>query len=312
MRKVLLVLACAAVLVSSFDLFFIVGEGEQAVVTQLGKPVGKATEPGLHVKVPFLQRAVFVEKRIMGWKSGPLELSSSDRMPLAVEVYARWRISDPLAFHATLGTSEQAYAKLDNTLPPAARARVMENTLAELVRSGAAFETVNPELTSPAFTAVAGGAGRVKPGRDRIMEALRADAAKALKGLGIEVVDVRIRRLGFQEGILAKVYERMISERKARAALTRSEGEGRRAELAGLMEKELQALRSEAFRAAEEIRGKADAEAAAIYGRAYRQDPEFYSFLKTLETYRSTPFENTTLILGADSDFYKLLKGPSK
>jgi modulator of FtsH protease HflC len=149
-------------------------------------------------------------------------------------------------------------------------------------------------------------------GSGKILEDVRLDASKALEGLGIELVDVKVRRIAFGQKVRSLVYERMTAERKARAEALRSEGEGKKAEISGLMEKELQILRSEAFKTSEEIRGKADAEAAAIYGRAYNQDPEFYSFLKTLETYKGTSFENTTLILGTDTDFYKFLKGPSK
>jgi modulator of FtsH protease HflC len=310
--KTIVLLACVAALLCSLDLFYQVGEGEQAVITQLGEPLGTAGEPGLHVKIPFIQRAVFFESRVMGWKGTGMEISTNDNMPLLVDATARWRITDPRAFHAALGTYEKAFARLDDTIPSALEAQVRKNSLADLVRSPDPLKTLSPVQAGTDAAPLPGGPGMIGTGREKILRSVRADASRGLDGLGIELVDVRINRLAYQQRFMGKVYERMIAERKARAAAVRSEGEGKRAEIAGLLDKELQGLRSEAFKTSEEIRGKADAEATRIYGAAYKQDPEFYSFLKTLETYKSTPFDNTTLILGTDSDFYKLLKGPSK
>jgi modulator of FtsH protease HflC len=303
-------LVLAAAVMCSLDLFYIVNEDEQAVVTQFGQPVCEARSPGLHVKIPFIQKAVFFDRRVMGWKSGRMEIATADAMPMALEVTARWKIEHPLVFCSALGSYEKAYARLDESIPPAVKAQAIKAGAADLVRTPAPLKTVDQASAAP--STLPGAEGAVTVGRDRLVQAVRSDASRSLKVLGIELVDVKITRIGYQERFMGSVYERMISERKSRAAAVQSAGEGRKAEIAGLMEKDLLTVRSEAFKIAEEIRGKADAEAIRIYGNAYGQDPDFYSFMKTLETYKSTSFENTTLILGTDADFYKLLKGPSK
>lgn len=310
--KAFIALAFAAAILCSLDLFFIVGEAEQAVVTQFGQPVHVAETPGLHVKIPFIQKAIFFDRRIMGWKSERMEIVTSDAMPVVVEVAARWRIHRPLVFLSSLGSYEKAFARLDESIPPAVKAHAPNVGIRDLVRSSGSLKVVDQARGGLHPSPLPGEAGTVTVGREKVMQAVRADASRTLNSLGIELVDVRIKRIGYQDRFLGSVYERMITERRARAEAVRSEGEGKRAEIAGLKEKELQVVRSEAFKTAEEIRGKADAEATRIYGRAYNQDPEFYSFLKTLDTYKNTSFDNTTLILGTDADFYKLLKGPSK
>jgi modulator of FtsH protease HflC len=314
MRKagMLALIAAAVALVCAYDLFFLVSPSGQAVVTQLGQPVAEALEPGLHVKAPFVQQAVLFDKRVLSWKSGVMEISTRDNMPVALEVTARWRITSPMRFVRTLGTYEKAYTRLDDAIPSALKAHVLKTGLRDIVRSNAPLLDAGTVQGGAAAAPVPGEDAAVAQGRDALMRAVRADASRGLESLGIVIVDVKVKRLAYQQRFLNLVHERMITERQARAEALRSEGEGRRAEIAGLMEKELQGLRSEAFRTAEEIRGRADAEAARIYGEAYNQDPEFYAFLKTLETYRNTPLDNTTLILGTDTEFYRFLKGSSK
>ncbi|MFY9399421.1 MAG: protease modulator HflC, partial [Desulfomonilia bacterium] len=204
---------------------------------------------------------------------------------------------------------DQAYSKLNDILDSVVKDHVSANMLAELVRSTDIIDTVDGE-ESDASSALedTDTTYKVQLGREKITRSIFLEASKAMPEFGMELVDVRFKRLNYVEKVREKVYERMISERKRKAAQFRSEGEGRKAEIIGQMEKELKAITSEAFKTAEEIRGKADAEAARIYSRAYSQDPDFYAFYKTLETYRSSAFENSTIIMGTDSDYYRILK----
>jgi modulator of FtsH protease HflC len=308
--KALFICSVIAALLCSFDIFYIVDEGEQAVITQLGESVYAVTEPGLHVKAPFIQKAIYFDDRFLGWKKDGFEIATADHMSMRVEISAWWRITRPVAFLKNLGSYQKAYARLDDVIPSAVKDQALKCALAELVRPSPVLKTLEGEGMN--IPAIPSEAIKITRGRDEVMLAVREDVSRGLAGQGIELGEVRMKELVFGQKFSSLVYQRMVSERKARAEALRSEGEGKRAEIAGLMEKELKALSSEAFKTSEEIRGKADAEATRIYGSAYNQDPEFYSFLKTLETYKNTPFENTTLILGTDSDFYKLLKGPSK
>ncbi|HQG31923.1 MAG TPA: protease modulator HflC [Deltaproteobacteria bacterium] len=309
--KTAFVIIFAAALAGVFDLFFSVSEYEQAVITRFGAPIASVREAGLHLKAPFIDRISRLEKRSFRWDSGPLEISDRDGVPVRVEVVARWRIADPVRFLQIAGTYEQAYARLDDTIDPIIKDRVSANSLPELVRSS---ELIDQGAAGSDDAGMPGPDARevhrkIVPGRDRIMGSMLKEASGSVSRFGMELIDLKLRRLSYPESITAKVFERMVSERKLRAARLRSEGEGRKAEILGQMEKELRGIRSEAARSAEEIQGRADAEAARIYGQAYNKDPEFAAFMKTLETYRETNLENTTLILGTDSEFFKYLKG---
>ncbi len=311
--KAVLIVICILAVIASYDAFYTVSEYEQAAVIQFNNPVEPVREAGIHFKIPFVQRVEKFEKRILKWNGDSGEISTRDNMIIRVEATARWKIVDPLAFIKTIGTYDRAYAKLDDIMDSILKDAVSANPLLGLLRSSGRIITApggeNFEESAPNET---GEVVKTEPGRDAVTGKMLAEASKSLSGSGVELVDVSIKRLDYGDRVKSKVYGRMISEIKYRAAQLISEGEGRQAEINGRMGKELQAVRSEAFKTAEEIKGKADAEAARIYGKSYNQDPEFYSFYKTLETYKQTSFENTTLILGTDYDFYKVLKGTSK
>jgi len=291
--------------------FYTVSEWDQVVITQFGRPVGKPkTEAGLRFKIPFIQDIHRYEKRIMRWDGDPKEIPTRDKRFIYVDTTARWRIVDAQKFLEVLGTYNQAYAKLDDIIDAVLRDYVSANALVELVRTTnemPSVENVEGNVLSP-FQDEATAPETVLLGREKITRAILAEASKAMPAFGMELVDVRIKRINYVEQVRKKVYERMVSERKRKAAQFRSEGEGKKAEILGQMEKELKSIISGAYRTAEEIRGEADAEATRIYGDAYGQDPAFYAFFKTLETYKGAAYNNAFVILGTDSDYYRFLK----
>jgi len=291
--------------------FYTVREWEQVVITQFGRPVGKPkTEAGLRFKIPFIQDIHRYEKRIMRWDGDPKEIPTRDKRFIYVDRTARWRIVDAQKFLEVLGTYTQAYAKLDDIIDAVLRDYVSANPLVELVRTTnemPTVENVEGKVLSP-FQDEATAPETVRLGREKITRAILAEASKAMSAFGMDLVDVRIKRINYVEQVRKKVYERMVSERKRKAAQFRSEGEGKKAEILGQMEKELKSIISGAYRTAEEIRGEADAEATRIYGDAYGQDPAFYAFFKTLETYKGAAYKNAFVILGTDSDYYRFLK----
>jgi membrane protease subunit HflC len=290
--------------------FYTVSEWEQVVITQFGKPIGKPkTEAGLRFKIPFIQEIHRYEKRIMRWDGDPKEIPTRDKRFIYVDTTARWRIVDAQKFLEVVGTYNQAYAKLDDIIDAVLRDYVSANPLVELVRTTNEMPTVEEgegKVLSPFPEATA--LETVRLGREKITRAILLEASKAMSAFGMDLVDVRIKRINYIERVRTKVYERMVSERKRKAAQFRSEGEGQKAEILGQMEKELKSIISGAYRTAEEIRGEADAEATRIYGDAYGQDPAFYAFFKTLETYKEAAYKNAFVILGTDSDYYRFLK----
>jgi membrane protease subunit HflC len=298
---------------------FTVREWDQVVITQFGKPIGDPiTDAGLHLKIPLIQDVNRYEKRILRWDGDPKEIPTRDKRFIYVDTTARWRIVDAKKFLEVLGPGEtgyrQAYRKLDDTIDAVVRDYVSANPLVELVRTTDEMPELTlaegeVEITSP-FPATS--RERVLLGRERITRAIVAEAARAMPAFGMELVDVRIKRINYIERVQEKVYERMISERKRQAAQFRSEGEGKKAEILGRMEKELKSIVSGAYRKAEEIRGDADAEATKIYGEAFNQDPDFYAYFETLETYKQAPYKNAFVILGTDSDYYQFLKNIPK
>ncbi|MBW1732601.1 MAG: protease modulator HflC [Deltaproteobacteria bacterium] len=290
--------------------FYTVREWEQVVITQFGRPIGKPkTEAGLRFKIPFIQVVNRYEKRLMRWDGDPKEIPTRDKRFIYVDTTARWRIVDAQKFLEVLGTYSQAYAKLDDIIDAVLRDYVSANPLVELVRTSnemLTVEKVEGKALSPFRESTA--PETVRLGREKITRAILAEASKAMSAFGMDLVDVRIKRINYVEQVRKKVYERMISERKRKAAQFRSEGEGKKAEILGQMEKELKSIVSGAYRTAEEIRGNADAKATKIYGDAYGEDPAFYAFFKTLETYKEAPYKNAFIILGTDSDYYRFLK----
>ncbi len=286
---------------------YTVDQTEQVVITQFGEPIGEPiTEPGLHFKTPFIQKINSFEKRFLAWDGLPTQVPTKDKRYIWVDTTARWRIVDPLKFLQTVGTERTALGRLDDIIDSATRNQITSHILYELVRDSER-EFAETELSIQVEETI----GKVEYGREKISRAILKEASEGVPRFGIELIDVRIKRLNYVEQVRQGVYARMIAERKRVAEQYRSEGQGGKAEIEGRKEKELQRITSEAYKKAQEIKGEADAQATGIYAGAYNKDPEFYSFLKTLETYKETLDEDTWLILTSDSDFYKYLKSLS-
>jgi modulator of FtsH protease HflC len=300
--------------------FFVVNETEQVVITQLGKPVGESiTQAGLHFKIPLIQKANFFEKRIMKWDGSPNQIPTKDKKYIWVDSTARWRIKDSLLFLKRVGTIATAHSRLDGIIDSVVRDHVSNNDLVELVRSEGweeAKQTLR-EAGIPDFQVLE--MGRDSPqggeasdyltkGREKITREMVADASRLLPEFGIELLDIRIKRINYVESVQLKVFDRMISERKRIAAQYRSEGEGERAAILGQMDREMAKITSEAFRKSQEIRGKADAEATRIYAMAYGKDPKFYELYRTLDFYKNFNNPRSSFILSTDADIFKYLK----
>jgi membrane protease subunit HflC len=312
MRTALKLTAGAIVLAMLLTLtgtFYVLQEGQQAVILQFGRPVGApVTEAGLHMKLPFVQEVRRFEKRLLIWDGDPNQIPTKGREFIWVDTTARWRIADAKKFLENVASEAGARSRLDDIIDSVVRDQVSASELVELVRS-ASWEVPEGEVLEEVPAEVREELKkRVTRGREELTRTILAEARKVIPQYGIELVDVRIKRLNYVESVREKVYARMISERKRIAARFRSEGEGRSAEILGSMEKELRQIRSSAYRRAQEIRGKADAEATRVYGAAYNRDPEFYAFSRTLEAYKEGHNKNSTLILTTDSDYYRYLK----
>lgn len=289
--------------------FYIVEEGQQAIVLQFGKVVGDPiTDAGLRFKIPFVQNVRLFEKRLLIWDGDPNQIPTKGREFIWVDTTARWRIADAKKFLESVATEQGAQSRLDDIIDSVVRDQVSGSELVELVRSTSwkvPEEEVLEEVIEEREEELKMTISR---GREEITRAILAEARKIIPQYGIDLVDVRIKRLDYIESVRERVYARMISERQRIAAQFRSEGEGRSAEILGEMEKELRQIRSQAYRQAQEIRGKADAEATKIYGNAFGKDPEFYAFSRTLEAYKEGQNKNSMLILTTDSDYFRYLK----
>ena len=311
MKKSMIAGAVAGVLVLILlmKVFFTVDETEQVVKLQFGRPVGGLiTTPGLHFKLPWRDVKRF-DKRVLEWDGDERQIPTGDKKFIILDTFARWRIVDALKYLQTVrGDEIEAQSRLDDIIESATRNFVSQNTLIEAVRnSNRTFETTLEEEGQAGFETQESDI-EIFLGRQKITKLILADAAKAMPAFGIELLDVRIKRINYIEEVRRKVYDRMISERKRIADKFRSEGLGRKAEIDGEREKEFQKITSEAYRTTQELKGKADAEATRIYASSFGNDPDFYSFLQTLESYKSTIGDNTTLILNTNSDYFKYFK----
>ncbi len=306
-KKVLFLMGLVVIgliVLSSFA--YVVKETEQVVITQFGKPVGKPIkDAGLHFKIPFVQKANFFEKRWLEWDGDANQVTTKDKKYIWIDTYARWRIKDPLKFFETVGNEMGAQSRLDDILDGETRIAIAKYNLIEVVRT-----TNRPMEMAATYSGELSDNSEfvVKVGREKITRQILEKVSKITPSYGIEVVDVRIKRVNYVESVRKKVYQRMISERKRIAEQYRSEGMGKKAEIIGKTKKELERIRSEAYKKAQEIKGKADAEATKIYAQAYSKDPEFYKFLKTLETLKKTAKKDDVLILSTDSEVYKFMK----
>ena len=291
------------------DAFYVVEEGQQAILLRFGKVVGDpVTKAGLHFKLPLVHKVRRFEKRLLIWDGDPEEIPTKGREFIKVDATARWRIADPKKFLESVATEQRAQSRLDDIIDSAVRSQVSGNTLVELVRSASWVTPGEEVLEEVPAEREKELKKKITRGREELTRAILAEARKVVPQFGIQLVDVRIKRLNYIQSVREKVYTRMNSERKRIAARFRSEGEGESAEILGNMDKELRQIGSTAYRKAQVIRGKADAQATKIYGDAFNKDPEFYAFSRTLEAYKEGQNQNSVLILTTDSDYYRYLK----
>ena len=286
---------------------FIVQEKDQVVITQFGKPVGKAiTKPGMYFKVPFIQDANYFEKRYMEWNGDPNQVPTKDKKFIFVDTYARWQITDPLQFFKRLTNERGAQSRLDDIIDGSTRNFIADNNIEEAVR------TSNRTPISSESEIVGDSLMQISVGRQKLEKMILESANKQTADLGIEILDFRIKRINYVQEVQNQVFERMKSERFRIADKFRSEGQGEASKINGEKERELKNIQSEAYRTAQEIKGKADAEAAAIYAKAYDQSVmsrNLYAFLKSMETIQKTFDGKTSVFLSTDSELYKYLKG---
>jgi membrane protease subunit HflC len=301
--------------------FFAVDETQQVVITQLGRPVGQPiANAGLYVKIPVIQKASYFEKRIMKWDGRPNQIPTKDKKYIWVDTTARWRIRDPLQFLKRVGSLGTAHSRLDGIIDSVVRDHVSNNYLEELVRSEGweqAREKLReagiqePHLTSAAFDVPGGGEdspGPLVKGREKITREMVQDAQRLFPEFGMELLDIRIKRINYVDSVQQKVFDRMISERKRIAAQYRSEGEGERAATLGQMERDLAKITSEAHRESQQLRGRADAEATRIYAEAFGKDPEFFAFYRSLDVYQNFRNPRSTFVLTTDAEIFEYLK----
>jgi membrane protease subunit HflC len=295
----------ALVLLLFFSVYTI-SETEQAILTQFGKPVGgPITEAGLRLKLPLIQEVHRFDKRWLEFDGDARQIPTKDKKYIWVETFARWRIADPLRFFQAVQDERGGQSRLDDIVDGQTRNAVASFDLIELVRSSNRSFQVTEELEG---IGSAEAMARIGFGRDQIAQIILKKAAEITPQFGIELEDVRFKRINYVETVQQKVFERMISERKRIAERSRSEGQGRAAEIRGQKERDMLAASSVGYRTAQEKKGEADARATAIYAQAYGRDPEFYQFLKSLETLGSGLDDKTWLILSTDSELLKYLK----
>jgi len=299
-------------LIILFSAAFVVTETEQVIITRFGKPIGDPIiTPGINFKIPLIEEANFFEKRFLEWDGDPNQVPTKDKRFIWVDTYARWRITDPLLFFQRLRDERGAMSRLDDILDGEVRDAIANHDLVEVVRTSNRIPQVDEELTGVDETDLL---SEINDGREIITRVILKNGAERIKDLGIELLDLRFKRINYVQEVREKVYDRMIAERKRIADKYRSEGQGEASKILGQKERELKSITSQAFKTSEEIRGKADAEATKIYASAYDRNAEsreFYKFLKTMETYESTFDQDDWLILSSDSDFYKYLKRQS-
>lgn len=307
---VLLVLVGTAVFILTSALYA-VSEIEQVIITQFGRPVGAAvTTAGLKLKVPFIQEVNRIDKRILEWDGSPTDMPTEDKLYISVDLFARWRIKDPLQYFLRLRDERSAQSRLDDILGSETRNAVAKHQLIEIIRTTKDRLPLRDASLADANNVV-GALVPIEKGRKQVEEELFAAASQKVQVFGIELMDIRFKRINYNESVRPKIYDRMISERRQIAERFRSEGNGEAARIVGNRERDLNKVQSEAYRSVEGIRGEADAKATEIYARAYNQSPEavqFYEFTRTMDTYKAVIATNTTLVLSTDSELFKFLK----
>jgi membrane protease subunit HflC len=293
---------------------YTVSEVQQMIITQFGKPVGDPiTTAGLKIKIPFIQEVNPIDKRVLEWDGSPSDMPTKDKLYISVDLFARWRIVDPLQYFLRLRDERSAQSRLDDILGSETRNAVAKHELIEIIRTTKdRVPQRDSLLTGAQQEAKMGSLVPIHKGRKLVEKEIFDAAAEKVKVFGIELLDIRFKRINYNQSVRPKIYDRMISERRQIAERFLSEGNGEAARIRGNRVRDLNKIQSEAYREVEEIRGAADAKATEIYARAYNQSPEaveFYEFTRTMQAYQYIIESNSTLILSTDSDLFKFLKG---
>ena len=297
-----------------FNSFYTVGEAQQVILTQFGRPVGDpVTTAGLKMKMPFVQMVNRIDKRILEWDGSPSDMPTKDKLYIAVDLFARWRITDPLQYFLRMRDERSAQSRLDDILGSETRNAVAKHELIEIIRTTKDRVPLKDPTLTDGDTAnqTIGMLVPINKGREAVEQEIFKAAAEKIKVFGIELLDIRFKRINYNASVQPKIFERMISERRQIAERFRSEGNGEAARIRGNMTRERDRIQSEAYRRVEEIRGEGDAKAAEIYANAYNQSPDavqFYQFTRTLEAYKAVVTPDSTLVLSTDSDIFKFLK----
>ncbi len=293
---------------------YTVSEVEQVIITQFGKPVGEpVTEAGLKFKTPFIQEVNPIDKRVLEWDGPPSDMPTKDKLYISVDLFARWRVVDPLQYFLRLRDERSAQSRLDDILGSETRNAIAKHELIEIIRTSKDRVPLRDSLlsTSEQNTNM-GSLVPIEKGRKQVEQEIFASAAEKVEVFGIELLDIRFKRINYNESVRPKIYDRMISERRQIAERFLSEGNGEAARIRGNRVRELNKIQSEAYREVEEIRGLADAKATEIYAGAYNQNAQavdFYEFTRTMASYKDTIGDDTTVLLSTDSDLFKYLKG---
>lgn len=295
---------------------YAVSEVEQVIITQFGKPVGApVTTAGMKIKVPFIQDINPIDKRILEWDGTPSDMPTKDKLYISVDLFARWRITEPLQYFLRLRDERSAQSRLDDILGSETRNAVAKHELIELIRTTKDRVPLRDAIPAGAEkTLDMGSLVPIQKGRQRVEQEIFTAAAEKVRVFGIELLDIRFKRINYNESVRPKIYDRMISERRRIAERFLAEGNGEAARIRGDRVRDLNKIQSEAYREVEQIRGRADAKATEIYSSAYNQSPaavEFFEFTRTMQAYKALVAENATLVLSTDSDLFKFLKGMS-
>jgi membrane protease subunit HflC len=311
--KISSVILAVIAVVTLYSALYTVNEVEQVVITQFGKPVGEPIrDAGIKLKVPFIQEVNIIDKRVLEWEGTPSDMPTKDKLYISVSLYARWQVTDPLQYFLRLGDERSAQSRLDDIFGSETRNAVATHELIEIIRTTKDRQPLrDASLTEAEKEQNIGSLVPISMGRLVVEQDIFKAAAEKVRVFGIELMDIRFKRINYNESVRPKIYERMISERRQIAERFLSEGKGEAARIRGNRERDLDKIQSEAYREVEEIRGKADAKAAAIYASAYNQSEQsvaFYSFTRSLQAFEQTLGQNTTLVLSTDSELFTYLQ----
>ncbi|MCR9057100.1 protease modulator HflC [Roseibium album] len=304
----------AVAVVTASTAIYTVGEIEQAIITQFGKPVGEpVTTSGLKLKLPFVQDVNRIDRRVLEWDGNPSDMPTKDKLYISVDLFARWKITDPLQYFLRLRDELSAQSRLDDILGSETRNAVAKHELIEIIRTTRGRTPLRDTLlTDEELAQEIGSLVPIQKGRALVEREIFEAAAEKVRVFGIALLDIRFKRINYNESVRPKIYDRMVSERRQIAERFLSEGNGEAARIRGNRVRDLNKIQSEAYRAVEEIRGVADAAAADIYARAYNttvQAAEFYEFTRTMQAYKDMISTGTTLVLSTESDLFKFLRG---